>query len=850
MLFNTSHQEEIRVATVDGQKLINFDIETTNKTQRRGNVYKGIITRIEQSLEACFVDYGTEKQGFLPFKEISSTYVPESGNGKYRDFSKLTTGTEIIVQVEKDERGNKGAALTTYTSLPGRYLVLMPNNSRSGGVSRRINGDERNELKEILSSLNIPQGMSIIARTAALGRVHEELQWDLNYLLKLWDAIISASEQTSGSFLIYQESNLVVRSIRDHFSPDISEILIDKHEIFEQAQQFMSHVMPNFVNKIKFYSDATPLFSRFQIEHQIQSAYGRIVVLPSGGSIAIDYTEALTAIDVNSAKSNKGIDIEATAFATNLEAAEEIARQMRLRDLGGLVVIDFIDMESQKNQRDLENLFKEQLGFDRARIQMGKLSKFGLLELSRQRLQTSLEESTTITCPRCSGIGTIRGIESTAVHILRIIEEEAVKNSHYLAALHIQLPVSVATYLLNEKRANVVKIEERMKVQIVLIPNIHLDSPHYKIKKITNNSELKTEKLSYDLVETPEESHLEYQVTDKKSGHKAVVKNIIPNQPAPSIKNHSIIQNILTKIASLFKTTKSDSKAVEKYTKIHKFNKKQHSSLNKNNVNKIRPVIVNKSNNKIQTIKPNNNNKINTKSIISEIQSINKLHTVQDNNLESNNNNNRVNTQRKSNNNFQKGHNANDNSNLTSSIMNQTAEKVKFTRSNNYIKPTKVDSNSNSINVNIKNDFINNRNSNSNNLLGNEINKSWKKPQINNNDNISIIKKSNSDLSINNNHLSEILKSNESIAEIAQEKPKDPIKNSTTQKPTIKNTILNKVDLGNLELISTNPNLSIVNESELTINIDKFYKRYNDLPKIENSNIIDIEYELVETKVN
>lgn len=552
MLFNATYQEELRVATVDGQKLVDFDIETSSKAQRRGNIYKGVITRVEASLEACFVDYGTEKQGFLPFKEIDLEALPahirENGG-----ISKLTVGVEFIVQVEKDERGNKGAALTTRISLPGRYLVLMPSNPKSSGISRRIDGEERDELKTVLSALDIPEDMSIIARTAALGRVQEELQWDLNYLSKLWDAIKTAAGSNSGSFLIYQESNLVVRSIRDHFSPDITEVLIDTEEIYEQARLFISHVIPNFVNRVKFYNDDVPLFSRFQIEHQIESAYGRMVNLPSGGSIAVDITEALTAIDVNSARANKGSDIEATAFATNLEAAEEIARQMRLRDLGGLVVVDFIDMENSRNQREVENFFKQQLSFDRARIQMGKLSKFGLLELSRQRLQTSLEEATTIQCPRCSGVGTIRGIESNSLHILRIIQEEAVKNAKYISALHIQLPIPVATYLLNEKRDEVSKIESRMKLRIVIVPNIHLDSPNYKIKKISvDSSEYNENKLSFNLVDDSEELEFEPQDNKANNVNKALVKNFAPSEKAP-VLNNSLFGNIFTKVSSLFK---------------------------------------------------------------------------------------------------------------------------------------------------------------------------------------------------------------------------------------------------------------------------------------------------------
>lgn len=607
MLFNATYQEELRVATVDGQRLINFDIETSSKTQRRGNIYKGVITRVEASLEACFVDYGTEKQGFLPFKEINQRYLPETTRS--RDSSKLSVGMELIIQIEKDERGNKGAALTTFVSLPGRYLVLMPNSSRSGGISRRIDGQERDELKTSLSQVTVPDGMSIIARTAALGRVQEELQWDLNYLCNLWDAIITAAQSNTGSFLIYQESSLVIRSIRDHFSPDISEILIDMPDIFEQAKQFMAHVMPVFVDRIKLYHDDVPLFSRFQIEHQIESAYGRIVTLPSGGSIAIDHTEALTAIDVNSAKANKGADIEATALAANLEAAEEVARQLRLRDLGGLVVVDFIDMENIRNQREVENYFKQQLGLDRARIQMGKLSRFGLLELSRQRLSASLDESTAITCPRCDGIGTIRGTESSALHILRIVQEEAIKGHNYLHALHVQLPVSVATYLLNEKRDDVAKIESRLKIKVVLIPNVHLESPNYKVRKITadNADGIAASKVSYNLVENIDETAEFYQANSKRANQadvKAVVKNLTPAQMAPIIAGRSFLGNLVTKLIKIFSNPQGNDTAAALTQASTKGHEQRQTSRNYKG-NKPRPVGLNRSNHEIQTVRPN-----------------------------------------------------------------------------------------------------------------------------------------------------------------------------------------------------------------------------------------------------
>src|SRR5512135_2815882 len=421
MLFNATHAEELRVAIVDGQRLVDIDIETAGREQRKSNIYKGVITRVEPSLEACFVDYGEERHGFLPFKEVSRAYFRDGVDVRTASIKEaLREGQELIVQVEKEERGNKGAALTTFVSLAGRYLVLMPNNPRGGGVSRRIEGEERNELRDAIGALEVPQGMSVIARTAGIGRSTEELQWDLNYLLQLWHAIEDASRLQSGAFLIYQESSLVIRAIRDYFQPDIGEILIDTEAIYDQAQQFMSHVMPGNVSRVKLYRDDVPLFSRFQIEHQIETAYARQVPLPSGGAIVIDHTEALVSVDVNSARATKGSDIEETAFRTNLEAADEVARQLRLRDLGGLIVIDFIDMESGRNQREVENRLRDSLKYDRARVQLGKISRFGLMELSRQRLRPALAESAYIPCPRCHGIGHIRGTESTALHILRI----------------------------------------------------------------------------------------------------------------------------------------------------------------------------------------------------------------------------------------------------------------------------------------------------------------------------------------------------------------------------------------------------------------------------------------------
>ena len=534
MLFNATQAEELRVAIVDGQKLIDLDIESANKEERKGNIYKATITHIEPSLEAAFVDYGSERYGFLPFKEISRSCYKPGADARAGIREALREGQELIVQVEKDERGTKGAALTTYVSLAGRYLVLMPNNPRGGGVSRRIEGEERTELREIMDQIEVPQGMSLIARTAAIGRSAEELRWDLNYLLQLWAAVEGAAQEQSGVFLIYQEGSLVIRTIRDYFQPDIGEILIDTDDIYEQARQFMGHVMPANVNRIKRYNDDVPLFSRFQIEHQIESAYSRQVILPSGGAVVIDHTEALVAIDVNSGRATKGADIEETALRTNLEAAEEIARQLRLRDMGGLIVIDFIDMESTKGQREVENCLREALHYDRARVQTSKISRFGLLELSRQRLRPALAETSYITCPRCTGTGHIRSTESSALHILRILEEEAMKEN--TGAVHLQAPVDVATFLLNEKRVDIARIELRHKTQLIIVPNRHMETPAHEITRLRHDQLNQDDNLtaSYQLVQQPDEASPSgnNHNGDKVSRQEAAVKYIPPLQPS------------------------------------------------------------------------------------------------------------------------------------------------------------------------------------------------------------------------------------------------------------------------------------------------------------------------------
>ena len=536
MLINATQQEELRVALVDGQSLYDLDIETPAKEQKKSNIYKGKITRVEPSLEAAFVDYGAERHGFLPMKEISRSYFskePEQGK-RVRIGDMLKEGQEILVQVEKEERGNKGAALTTFISLAGRYLVLMPNNPRAGGVSRRIEGSDRSEIRDIMASLNIPDGMGLIVRTAGVGKSHEELQWDMDYLLQLWAAIEEASSQRTGSFLVYQESNVIIRAIRDYLRKDIAEILIDSEEIYKKAHDFIMLVMPHNLSKVKRYEDPIPLFSRYQIETQIESAFQRDVNLPSGGSIVIDHTEALVAIDINSARATKGSDIEATALNTNLEAADEIARQLRLRDLGGLVVIDFIDMMQSKNQRAVENRIKDALKQDRARIQVGRISRFGLLEMSRQRLRPSLGESSQITCPRCSGHGSIRGAESLALSILRIIEEEAMKEK--TARLIAQTPVDVGSFLLNEKRSIIHDIEKRHNTHVTIVPNASMETPRFEIQRVREADANETEfkKPSYQMADEPEKE-IELIVSDSKPRtEEPAVKGVVPQAPAPA----------------------------------------------------------------------------------------------------------------------------------------------------------------------------------------------------------------------------------------------------------------------------------------------------------------------------
>jgi ribonuclease E len=533
MLINATQPEELRVAIVDGQKLYNLDIEAPGREMKKANIYKGRITRVEPSLEAAFVEYGSERHGFLPMKEISRSYFNTEAfdSGKRNINELLKEGQEVIVQVEKEERGNKGAALTTFLSLAGRYLVLMPNNPRAGGVSRRIEGDDRSDLREAMSSLEIPEGMGLIVRTAGVGKNAEELQWDLDYLLQLWNAIEQSAAERKGAYLIYQESNVIIRSIRDHLRADIGEIVVDQPETHAQAHQFIEQVMPKYLRKLRLYEDEVPLFSRYQIESQIEAAFRRELRLPSGGSIVIDHTEALTSIDINSARATKGADIEETALNTNLEAADEIARQLRLRDLGGLFVIDFIDMTPSRNQREVENRLKDAMKEDRARVQIGRISRFGLLEMSRQRLRPSLGESAHQVCPRCDGHGYIRSVDSLALSILRIIEEEALKEN--TGRVTAQLPVDVATYLLNEKRQNIADVESRHDVSIVLIPNRQLDTPKYELERVRRQDMQSDDTPSHSLEKDFAPNDLPPAERAQPRVEQPAVKQISPTSPAP-----------------------------------------------------------------------------------------------------------------------------------------------------------------------------------------------------------------------------------------------------------------------------------------------------------------------------
>ena len=536
MLINATQPEEMRVALVDGQRLYDLDIENRTRLQKKSNIYVGKITRVEPSLEAAFVDFGSDRHGFLPLKEIAREYFyrdPADADGRTKIRDVVKEGTKVVVQVDKEERGTKGAALTTYISLAGRYMVLMPNNPRAGGISRRIEGDDRAELREAMSALEIPDGMGVIVRTAGVGRSPEELQWDLSYLLQLWSAIGDASREHSGAVLLYQESNVIIRAVRDYLRDDVDQVLIDAPEAYRQANDFVSMVMPKYANRIKMYEDSVPLFNRFQIESQIETAFQREVRLPSGGSIVIDPTEALVSIDINSSRATKGSNIEDTALQTNLEAADEIARQLRLRDMGGLVVIDFIDMLAARNQRQVENRIRDALAIDRARVQVGKISRFGLLEMSRQRLRPSLGETSAIVCPRCTGQGTIRDTKSLALSILRLIEEEATKDRS--AEVRAIVPVDVAAYLLNEKRATLTEIEQVASARVLVVPNPNLETPHFELQRLRDDEISGDRETSYKIdIAVPEAEQISDTDAAELPQQKAVVDPIAPQQaPTP-----------------------------------------------------------------------------------------------------------------------------------------------------------------------------------------------------------------------------------------------------------------------------------------------------------------------------
>lgn len=543
MLINATHKnEELRIALASGQYLYDLIIESSTREQKQSNIYKARITRIEPSLEAAFLDYGEGRHGFLPLKEVARSCFKASyvDTGKRPAINEvLEEDQELIVQIDKEERGNKGAALTTFISLPGSYLVLMPNNPRAGGISRRIEGDERTDLRENLSSLNLPEGMGVIVRTAGSGKSFEELQWDLDILLRHWESIRHVTDDRPAPFLVYQESNTIIRAVRDYLRKDIDEVLIDHPDVYEEITNHIKLVRPDFIHRVKLYKDPTPLFTRFQIESQIESAFQREVRLPSGGSIVIDHTEALVSIDINSARATKGGDIEETALTTNLEAADEVARQLRLRDLGGLIVIDFIDMTPIRNQREVEDRIKNALSMDRARVQIGRISRFGLLEMSRQRLRPSLGESSQISCPRCLGQGTIRGIESLALSIIRIIEEHALKEN--TAQVQAVLPIEIATFLLNEKRQAITSIEERQKVAVIIVPNPHFMTPQYEVERIrlSDLSEHDEKVISYKLAIKPEVESTVVTPTTVRPHQEPAIKNMVIEQPTPTPSSSS-----------------------------------------------------------------------------------------------------------------------------------------------------------------------------------------------------------------------------------------------------------------------------------------------------------------------
>lgn len=579
MLINATQPEEVRMALVDGQWLYDLDIENRHREQKKANIYKGKITRVEPSLEAAFVDYGAERHGFLPLKEIAREYAVRSdGKDTFKE------GTEVIVQVDKEERGNKGAALTTFISLAGRYMVLMPNNPRGGGISRRIEGEERSQLREVLAQVDVPKGMSVIVRTAGIGRTAEELQWDLNYLMQLWDSIKEESDKARAPHFLFQESNVIIRAIRDYLRPDVGEVIVDNKETYQLATAFVQQVIPSYSSKVKYYEDSsTPLFSRYQIEGQIETAFEREVKLPSGGSIVIDVTEALISIDINSAKATKGGDIEETALQTNLEAADEIARQLRLRDMGGLVVIDFIDMQPVRNQRAVEQRMNEALEMDRARVQVGRISRFGLLEMSRQRLRPSLGETTSKVCPRCSGQGTIRSTKSIALSILRLVDEEAQKERS--AEIRAITPVKVATYLLNEKRKVIAAIENSNNARIVIVPNEEMVTPHYEVQRLRDDNTEGFE-TSYKIVDTQSEDNSLLEIAKPLPLAQPAVQQMPHSQPAPTVeasREPSLVTKVIHALKALFAPVPEKK---EEKPKPRQQNRRNNNRNGRNNQNR------------------------------------------------------------------------------------------------------------------------------------------------------------------------------------------------------------------------------------------------------------------------
>lgn len=598
MLINATQPEELRVGLVDGQRLYDLDIENRTRIQKKANIYKGVITRVEPSLEAAFVDFGAERHGFLPLKEISKEYFyrsPSEVEGRFKIKDVVKEGTEVIVQVDKEERGNKGAALTTQISLAGRYLVLMPNNPRAGGISRRIEGDDRSQLRDAMSEMNLPSGMGVIIRTAGVGRSSEELQWDLDYLVNLWEAIQGATAERQAPFLVLQESNVIIRAIRDYLRDDIDQVLIDSPDAHKEAFDFVSQVMPHYQNKIRLYEDPVPLFNRYQIESQIETAFQREVQLPSGGSIVIDPTEALVSIDINSARATKGGDIEETALQTNLEAADEIARQLRLRDMGGLVVIDFIDMNAARNQRAVENRVRDALAIDRARVQVGRISRFGLLEMSRQRLRPSLGETSATVCPRCTGQGTIRDTNSLALSILRLVEEAA--NKERSAEIRALVPVEVASYLLNEKREPIHAIEQRTNVRVVIVPIIQLETPHFEVQRLRDDEIGKKIELSYEIQTEQEVDSTTTTATEAIEQPQAAITTLSPQQPAPIAAAKAEVtveekpkKGLLKSLISLFSTPpaeepkpeESEERKTERSSNQRRNNRNGRSRNNRN----------------------------------------------------------------------------------------------------------------------------------------------------------------------------------------------------------------------------------------------------------------------------